>query len=52
MKGPFRIYSGNTPLTVPITDERRAALGYSVLYCMAEKRRQYHSGRQGIGDDG
>lgn len=36
MKGPFTVYHGNTPLTVPISDESRLALAYNMLYSIAE----------------
>ena len=37
MNGPFQIYQGDQPLTVPIEDERRATLGYNMMYAMAKK---------------
>lgn len=37
MKGPFKVYLNETPLTVDITDEKRAALAYNVLYAVGEE---------------
>lgn len=37
MKGPFKVYLNETPLTVDITDEKRAALAYNMLYAIGEE---------------
>lgn len=37
MKGPFKVYLNETPLTVDITDEKRAALAYNMLYAVGEE---------------
>lgn len=38
MKGPFKIYLNDTPVTRPIEDEKRAGLAYNVLYTIGETR--------------
>lgn len=37
MKGPFRVYLNNKPVTVPIEDENRAAIAYNILVAIGEE---------------